>query len=542
MKSGCSVCKDLFRLIRSYYKMKRKEKTMPKQQIAAIDVGSHSIQMKVGEINRKGEYRELEHFYKTTTLGRDTFTSGKISFESVDRLCELLEVFSRVIKDYQIKHYKAVATSALREAGNKDYIIDQVRQKTGMEINVLSNSEEQFYHHRALKARSKEIHHVFGGNTLMIVLGAGSVQITAYHNQTLHSTQNIKIGALRLREVFGILEDELMDYQTVIEEYIKANLDAIDIFREAVKYKNLIVVGGEIELLNQIQKKMFEQEESYLDAKSFDMVYQKIMQKTVEELEVKYRIAYERAEILHPILMLLKNVICHVEAEKIYLSGISLNDGILDELHEEIYSLTSKSNYAGDILENARELANRFYYHPFHQQTIEEYAAFLFQKTKRLHGMKEEELLLRTAIILQDVGKAIEQSNHAKHSYQIIKALEILGLSEREVKIVAQVAGYHTENHPKLSNEEYKALSQEDRILVSKLTAIIGLANSLDKSHQRKYQLTSVNLKNKELIIGASTSFLTNTTLEEWSFKKKADFFKEVFGVMPILKIKKEYQ
>lgn len=515
---------------------------MPRQQIAAIDVGSHSIQMKVGEINRKGEYRELEHFYKTTGIGRDTFTDGKISFESVDKLCELLEVFARVIRDYQIKHYKAVATSAVREAGNRDYIIDQVKQKTGIEINVLSNSEEQFYHHRALKSHLKEIQYDFSENTLMIVLGAGSIQITAYHGGTLHSTQNIKIGALRLREVFGSMEKELLDFQTVIEEYIKANLEAIDIFREKLRYKNLIVVGGEIELLNQIQKKLLKQEESIFAVDKLEKIYQKIMHHTVAELEEKYSIPYERAEILHPILMLLKNIVDQVGANQIYLSGISLNDGLIDELHEKIYSLTSKTTYAGDILENARELASRFYYNEFHQRTVEEYAGFIFQKTKRLHGLNEEELLMRASIILQDTGKAFEQSNHSKHSYRIIKSLEILGLSEREVNIIAGVAGYHTSQQPKMSDYQYRTLSQQDRILVAKLTAIIGLAGAMDKSHQRKYKLQSVNIKNKELIIGATTTFLTNTALEEWSFKKKADFFKEVFGIMPILKIKKEYQ
>ncbi|RRD95347.1 hypothetical protein EII17_03630 [Clostridiales bacterium COT073_COT-073] len=519
-----------------------RNKTMPKKQIAAIDVGSHSIQMKVGEINRKGEFRELDHFYKTTTLGRDTFTTGKISFASVDKLCELLEVFSRVIKDYQITHYKAVATSALREAGNKDYIIDQVKQKTGIDITVLSNSEEQFYHHRAIKSRMPEIDKILAENTLMIALGAGSIQITAYHNQTLNSTQNIKIGALRLREVFGMLENELLDYQTVIEEYIKANLDAIDIFQEKLTYKNLIVVGGEIELLNRIQQKFLKNTEARLQIPDFDKLRQLLMSQSVVGLAEQYDVAYERAEILHPIMLLLDNVIKQVGTEQIILSEIGLNDGIIDELHEEIYSLTSKTTYAGDILENARELARRFYYHERHQKTLEDYASFLFQKTRRVHGMHEEELLLRTSIILQDVGKSIDQSNHAIHSYHIIKALEILGLSEREVNIIAQVAGYHTDSRPKFLDNDYRLLPQPDRILISKLTAIIGLANALDKSHQRKYELESVSLKNKDLVIRATTRFLSNTTLEEWSFKGKAEFFKEVFGVMPILKIKKEYK
>lgn len=515
---------------------------MPRKQIAAIDVGSHSIQMTVGEINRKGEYRELDHFYKTTTLGRDTFNDGKISFESVDKLCELLEVFAQVIRDYQVSYYKAVATSALREAGNRDYIIDQIKQKTGIEIQVISNSEEQFYHHRAIKSCMSGIDNILTENTLMIAVGAGSIQITAYHDQTLHSTQNIKIGALRLREVFGTLENELLDYQMVIEEYIKANLDAIDIFQENLCYKNLIVVGGEIELLNRIQQSFFGQSNDRFPAEDFYRLYQFILRQNVEELGKNYEISYERAEILHPIVMLLGNLIMQIDAKQIILSKAGLNEGIINEMHEEIYSLTSKAAYADDILENAREVAGRFYYHEKHQKILENYAAFIFKKTKRLHGMNEEELLLRAAIILQDVGKAIDQSNHSLHSYHIIGALEILGLSEREVNIIAHVAGNHTDSRPKLTDAAYRALPQQDRILVSKLTAIIGLANALDKSHQGKYVLQSINIKNKELMVIATTRFLTNTTLEEWSFRSKAKFFKEVFGIMPILKIKKEYQ
>lgn len=515
---------------------------MAKKQIAAIDVGSHSIQMKLGEVSRKGEFRELEHFYKTTTLGRDTFTGGKISFTSLEKLCELLEVFAQVMKDYQVSYYKAVATSALREAGNKDYIIDQVKHKTGIDIRVISNSEEQFYHHRAIKSGIKDINQILAENTLLIALGAGSVQITAYHDQTLHSTQNIKIGALRLRKVFGMLENELLDYQTVIEEYIKANLDSIEIFKEKTTYKNLIVVGGEIDLLNRIQKNYLKKNDSSLDRAGFQDLYQRIMEQSVVDLAGLYDLAYDRVEIIHPILMLLDNVMKQVGTETIILSELGLNDGVLDELHEEIYSLTSKAAYSEDILENVRAVARRFYYHEKHQGAVEEYGNFLFQKTKRIHGMKEESLLLQAAIILQNVGKAINQNNYFNHSYHIIRSLEIFGLSEREVNIIANVAGYQPDYRTELLDHIYRLLPQADRILISRLAAILGLANALDRSHQKKYKLGVIHAKNNELILTATTDFMTNTRLEEWDFKEKAKFFKEVFGITPILKIKKEYK
>jgi len=124
---------------------------MQKEIIAAIDVGSHALRMKLGELRANGDFKEIESFRKVAALGHDTFTNSKISFESVDKVCTILKAFNNTMNDYSVKNYKALATSAIREASNKEYIIDQIRLMTGIEVEVIDNSEEQYLTHKAIK-------------------------------------------------------------------------------------------------------------------------------------------------------------------------------------------------------------------------------------------------------------------------------------------------------------------------------------------------------------------------------------------------------
>ena len=124
---------------------------MDKKLIAAIDIGSHAMRMRIGEIKEDGRIKELESFRKLVSLGHDTFTTGQVSFETVDRVCDMLTVFKQTMNDYGVTEYKAMATSAVREASNKSYIVDQIRLKTGLELKVISNSQEQFLTHKGIK-------------------------------------------------------------------------------------------------------------------------------------------------------------------------------------------------------------------------------------------------------------------------------------------------------------------------------------------------------------------------------------------------------
>lgn len=515
---------------------------MSKKVIAAIDVGSHALRMKVGEINKAGCFNELESYRKIVALGHDTFTKGKVTFESVDKVCDMLKFFKASFDDYGVEVYQAMATSAIREASNRDYIIDQIKLKTGLDIRIISNSQEQYLTHKATKYSLENYEELTKEGAVIVVVGAGSIQITTYKNGKLQSSQNVKMGALRIKEVFSNIEGKVVDYNNIIDEYITTNLEGVDLFSNDTTYEHLIAVGGEISVITKIIEDTKGEVSEKLTKKQFTKLFNKLNQMSVEEIEEEHHVKRERAEIIVPSMMLFKKFMEKVNNQVIITPRISLTDGIIRNIHEKMTTKKRSKEMTEDIVASAEVKGRKFAYNEKHSKNVEEMALVLFDRLVRIHGLREERILLQVAAILHDVGKIISLDRHYYHSYEIIKNLEIFGLSDDDMEIVANIACYHSMVKPENTDANYMQLSWKRRAVAAKLIAILRLADALDRSHKGKLEIKSVSFKEKELIIQTVCDINIDTTLEEWTFNKKSDFFMEVFGVTPILKIKREFK
>ena len=172
---------------------------------------------------------------------------------------------------------------------------------------------------------------------------------------------------------------------------------------------------------------------------------------------------------------------------------------------------------------------------------LENFTTVIFDSMKRLHGLgKRERLYLRLAAILHDCGKYISMVNIGETSFQIIMATEIIGLSHQEREIVANIVRF---NHSKFVYEGQwtgtGGQSRELLLTVAKLTAILRLANSLDRSHKQKLNGLKAVIKENQLILTVDAR--EDMALEKGFFRANADFFKEVFSVEPVLKQRKIY-
>ncbi|MGN0307085.1 MAG: exopolyphosphatase, partial [Lachnospiraceae bacterium] len=172
-------------------------------------------------------------------------------------------------------------------------------------------------------------------------------------------------------------------------------------------------------------------------------------------------------------------------------------------------------------------------------ETLENIALNIFDHMKKIHGLgKRERLLLILSTLLHDCGKYISMSNLADCSYNIIMSTEIIGLSHTEREIVANVVKY---NHQQFGYyEEVARSSNLDRgtyLLIAKLTAILKVANALDKSHRHKFKDIRVSLKDTTLLITVNTD--EDITLEQGLIGPRADFFEEVYSVRPLIKKKR---
>lgn len=513
---------------------------MEREIVGAIDVGSHALRMKIGEIDEEGNFRELENLRKIVNLGHDAFTEGRVGFDTVEKVCVVLEQFKYLLDTYGVKKYKALATSALRESSNRSYIIDQIKLKSGLNVQVIDNSQEQFLTHKAVKDKMFDYNRLIKEGAVIVVIGAGSMQITLYKNGELISSQNVKMGALRIKEVLSKLETETIKYQKILAEYILVNLEGVDFFDSPQGYENFIAVGGEISVIQKIIAEIdgIKDSPEYIGKKRFIDLFETLKNKTSDEMAYKYGVKKERASIIIPSMMLFNKFLKWGGFDSIIVPNISLTDGIIRELYEETFQIREKQQALRDIVTSAKTVAEKYHYNAAHGLEVREKSMLLFDELFPIHGLKSERILLEVAAILHDIGKFVSLEEHYIHSYDIIRSIELYGLSKEEMQLVACVTLYHAIDLPNEEQQHYRMLSENNKVLISKLGAILRIADALDRSHKQKISIQCIKIRNRKLVIeGVSEK---NTKLEEWTFKNKSVFFQEVFGLMPVLKIKKE--
>lgn len=507
---------------------------MPLNTFAAIDVGSNEVSMKIYEVSKKYGIRELDYVRHTIELGADTYTNGKISHVLVDELCRVLESFNLKMKEYAVEDYSACATSAVREATNSMIILDQIKLRSGLKIRILSNSEQRFLCYKAIALKEASFNKIIKRGAAIVDVGAGSIQISLFEKESLIATQNIKLGSLRIRELLSDMEKQTTNFNHLLEEYIDHDIMTFNhMFLNDRKIKNIIAVG------DNLNDKIFyySKEVDSISREQFDKIYSTLLYKSNEEISEKLQISNEQASLVLPTAMIYQKIFETTNAELMWLPGVTLCDGIVAEYAEKKEKIIPSHNFANDIAAAARNIAERYHCDSLHTSNVEYLALNVFDSIKKLHGLgKRERLLLQIAVILHNCGEYINMNDVSANSYHIIKSTEIIGLSHLEREIVACLAYYYSKELPDYINLSGE-INQENYIKITKLTAILRIANAMDKSHRQKLSIIKLTLKENELIITADT--LNDITLEKGLFDKKADFFEEVYGIRPILKQKR---
>ena len=127
---------------------------------AAIDVGSFDLELSIYEISEKSGIRQVDQIRHMMALGRDTYHDGKISYEMVDEMCQILRDFVDIMRSYKVSEYRAYATSAMREAKNNQIVLDQIRVRTGLDVQIISNSEQRFISYKAIAYKDAEFNKI----------------------------------------------------------------------------------------------------------------------------------------------------------------------------------------------------------------------------------------------------------------------------------------------------------------------------------------------------------------------------------------------
>ncbi|MDO5520103.1 MAG: exopolyphosphatase [bacterium] len=507
---------------------------------AAIDVGSNNLAMKIYEFSKKNGLHEIDSIKHTLELGSDTYTFGALSYPVINELIQVLEKFVVKMKEYAVSEYAACATSGLREAQNCIFVLDQIQLRTGLHIRILSNSEQRFLCYKAMAFFEKPFNQMIAKNTAVVDVGAGSIQISLFNHNVLQNTQNIKLGSLRIRELLSNVEKETLDYTSLINEYMEYDLSTYEhLFLPKNKVKHMIGFGEHLTELVKLSKKLaFKQP---LDIETYTAAFQAISKKGIEQCSKELNLSKEQASLLLPTAVVFHKLLKKSKAADLYLSNTCLCDALAVDFALKQEKLSLPHDFIADIVETSRNIARRYECNEAHLNNVEHIALALFDSMKKVHGMnRRDRLYLQIAVILHSCGQFINMNQIQYNSYHIVMSTEIIGLSHEERKLVANVVRYKSTNFPSFKETNH-CFDKTTYVKLAKLTAILRLANSLDKSHKQKLNAISCRLKYTEtetqLIIETET--FEDITLEQGLFTRNAEFFSQIYGIRPVLKQKR---
>jgi len=509
---------------------------------AAIHVGSYELTMKIFEISKKNGVRSLDHIRHRIDLGTETYATGTISKAHVRELAKVLNDFSKIMKSYKVDKYVGYGTSALRETKNINIVQSLLYQSCGLKIDIISNSEQRFLDYKSIALHSKQFTSVIEEPTAIVDIGGGSIQISLFDKDKLVTTQNMKLGVLRLNQMLSDLSKGKDRTKDLVKELVDSQLQVLKKFYlEDRKYQNLVIIDDYMAPI--IQKIAARGSgKAFCKKDDFSLLLSHFKETSNDELSKEFDMPYEYANLAYISGLLIYRITKILKSELLWAPGVTLCDGMAYEYAEKNNLLEEKHDFEADIIACGHSIASRYGGSKSRAVILEEIALKIFDETTKVHGLtKRDKLLLQLSTILHDCGKYISLVNMGDCAYNIIMSTEIIGLSHREREIVANVVRFNHEafEYYDYSLSRYATMTRDDYLRMSKITAILRVANGLDRSHHQKFKDVEIKLKDNEMQILVDTP--SDITIEKGLFGARAAFFEEIFGVYPVIRQKRAF-
>lgn len=290
-------------------------------KIAAIDIGSNAARLLINEVrvSKKGkaEFVKLNLLRIPFRLGIDVFTTGKIGEERKKMVIQSMKVFAQLMEIYGVEHYRACATSAMRDAQNGKEIIDWVRQESGIEIEIISGDEEAtlIYENHVAEGLDKNFGYLY------IDVGGGSTELTYYENGNMKYEHSFNIGTIRLLNNL-VTKENWNEMKTEIKSKILG--------------KKSIVAIGSGGNINKVFSMSKTKDGKPMSANMLKTFYKSLKTLTVEERMLKYNLREDRADVIVPALEIFNKVLNWANISKVYVPKISVADGLIHSIYDKI--------------------------------------------------------------------------------------------------------------------------------------------------------------------------------------------------------------
>ena len=507
------------------------------ETLAALDLGTNSFHMIVARRVGSG-FEIVTREKEMVRLGHGGGEMKHLEPEAMDRGVAALRRMKK-IADIHGAPVRAVATSAVREAENAAEFLRAAKREARVDIDVVSGLEEaRLIHLGVLQAVP-----VFDRRLLLVDIGGGSTEVLVGERGETLAVRSFKLGAVRLTDRFFPHGNVTPGAVIECRNYVRSALSPLVREVSELGFDVVVVSSGSAETVARMVHattgnpelrtyNCFEFTNNELDS----VVESLITKPTAASRRNLPGLDPGRADIAVAGALVLQGVASVFGITRFTLSDYALREGVLLDMMQR--SSTQDVHPLLDVSRHAiSQLAQRCDDDLVHSATVARLAAELFAKTRHLHGLNDSAAdYLEAGALLANVGLVVSHSKHHLHSYYVIRNSELVGLSDREIEIISQIARYHRKSAPKTSHPEFARLASSDQHIVRVLAGLLRVTIGLDRSRDARVRSLDVAAATDHVAIEVGAKRGVDISLELYAAHERSGLLAEMLGTRIELK------
>jgi exopolyphosphatase/guanosine-5'-triphosphate,3'-diphosphate pyrophosphatase len=498
-----------------------------------VDVGSNAIRFLIAELPANARPVVIESHRLSIRLGAETFRTGHIPEPAIDATVDAFRRFRASCDQLGVGHIRAIATSAARDANNRYVLIDRVREATGIEIEVISGTQEAYLLKLGIESRID----LGRGRSLLVDVGGGSVEVMVVEDGNVVDADSYRLGALRMLAAFGTADANGEGFVALLQRHLHSLDRRIEDHFGNRPIDRYAAVGGNIDTLADLvlgrPERTTGDDVDLVPLAAVEQEVAGLAELTVAQRMARRGLREDRADTIVPAGVVYTHLGRLAGVEQILVPRTGIREGLLAEVAHGHLASFEAADHADVVLASCRAMQRRLGAEVEHGERVLALGRRLFDQTRPLHGLDAHaRILLDAAALLHDVGIAVNNDGHHKHSHYLIKASALVGLTDEERHLVALIARYHRKAHPSRDHVDFAALRRRERSLVETLAAILRLADALDRQHASVIVDVTVAITPTEVTLQPTLASATPTRLflETRAVQEKGTLFADLFG------------
>jgi exopolyphosphatase/guanosine-5'-triphosphate,3'-diphosphate pyrophosphatase len=498
--------------------------------IAAIDAGSNAVRLSIVRAHSAVDLEPLHDERYPLRLGESVFVRHKFSEEILKRGIKAFVHFQDVLKEFGVTRYRAVATSATREAKNRHIFAHRILQKSRIRLEVISSSEES-------RLGREGVFAALGPESplrCVADLGGGSLEISILRDHNVIQSAQLPVGTVRLMTTLGITGVVSPAQADQVRKYLRALLESKLSPRPNLGGELAVALGGNAESLADLAPGPREHGLSTLELTLLRERLPDLLRRDIESRMKTFGVRRDRADVMGIAGLIFLALGRYLNLHTLAIPRVGIREGLLREIAREVFSRKEPHRYnasARELLIGTRVFARRLDSDRRHAEHIRELSLQLFDQLQPVHHLPaESRVLLESAALLHDVGHTVSNRSHHKHGEYLTLNGDISGLDGRDRNLVAAVVRYHNRKaDPSGNHPSYGALNNSDQRLSRRLASILRIAEGLDHSHRQR--ISAVHAKFQRGAVGLQLAARGDAAEDIRDANRSAELFEHEFHV-----------